>query len=83
MPLLKGKGQKVISANIKEMMDSWQQSGKIGNITPRSEAHALRIAQAAAYRQANVSRAAKTLTKKVTSERKMARKKRGRPKKRR
>lgn len=31
MPLKKGRGQKVISQNIKEMMGAWKQTGRIGN----------------------------------------------------
>lgn len=52
MPLKSGKSQKTISSNIAEMMRSWEKTGKIGNVTPKNKAHALRIAQAAAYTQA-------------------------------
>lgn len=74
MPLLKGKGRKVISQNIKEMMDSWKQTGKIGNTKPRSMAHALRIAEAAA------NTAAESSTNRMRDS-KMARRKAGQPRK--
>ena len=55
MPLTKGKSETIIAQNIKEMMDSWKQTGMIGNTKPRSKVHALRIAQAAAYTAARHS----------------------------
>lgn len=50
MPLKKGKSKKVQSSNIKEMMDAYDKTGKIGNITPRNRKHAQEIAIAASYR---------------------------------
>jgi len=35
---------------VKEIMDSYHRTGKIGNITPKNAAHALRIAKAIATR---------------------------------
>jgi hypothetical protein len=52
MPPKKGRSQKTISSNIKEIMDSYKKTGKIGNIRPRNSAHALEIAKAAAMRSA-------------------------------
>lgn len=52
MPLKPGKSQKTISSNIKEMMDSYAKTGKIGNIKPRNRRHAMQIAEAAAMRKA-------------------------------
>lgn len=52
MPLKSGKGHDTISKNIEEMMKSYKATGKIGHITPKSAAHARRIATAAAYRKA-------------------------------
>lgn len=48
MPLKKGSGHH--SENIREMVSSYKQTGKIGNTRPRSKAHAVKIANAAAYR---------------------------------
>jgi hypothetical protein len=76
MPLKKGKSQKTISANIREMIDTWKQTGKIGNTRPRSMAQAIRIASAAAYDKAGKS--TKTTTTRRTT---MARRRVGRPRK--
>lgn len=56
MPLQTGHTQTIISANIKEIIDSWKKTGKIGNIRPKNKKHALKIAQAIAYRKALESR---------------------------
>jgi hypothetical protein len=52
MPLKPGKGKQTIRGNIAEMLHSYKHSGKIGNTTPKSMAHAKRIAAAAAYGKA-------------------------------
>ena len=50
MPTIKGdKSQKAHSKNVKEMMDAYKRTGKIGTTRPRNEKHALEIANAAAY----------------------------------
>ena len=56
MPLKAGKSKAMISANIAEMMRSWKETGKIGNIRPKNKKEALKIAQAAAYRKAGRTR---------------------------
>lgn len=48
MPIKKGKGKKVISTNIKEIMDSYKKTGKIGASRPKSKAAALEQAKAIA-----------------------------------
>lgn len=53
MPLKKGASQKVISANIKDMLhDVKKGDGKIGNVKPTSMAQARKVAAAVAYRKA-------------------------------
>lgn len=45
MPLKKGKSNKVVSSNIKELVDEYTKGdGKIGNIKPKSKKHAQQIA---------------------------------------
>lgn len=56
MPLLEGSSDKVIQRNIEELMSSYKRDGKIGNVRPRSEEHARRIATAIAYARAGRSR---------------------------
>jgi hypothetical protein len=49
MPLMKGKGRKTISSNIKELLHSYKTTGKIGNSRPASMAKAKAQAAAIAY----------------------------------
>lgn len=49
MPLRVGKGKKVISDNIREMMNAFNKTGKIGNTRPKNKKEALKIATAAAF----------------------------------
>lgn len=56
MPLKKGRSKKVISENIGELIASWKQKGKIGNIKPKSKKHAQKIAVAIAMRKAGLSK---------------------------
>jgi hypothetical protein len=52
MPLKKGLGPKVISANIGEMMGSFKKTGKIGTSKPKSMKAAGKQASAIAYEAA-------------------------------
>jgi len=53
MPLKRGSSDKTVSANIGEMMRDYKQGdGKIGHVKPKSDAHARKIAAAAALRKA-------------------------------
>jgi hypothetical protein len=55
MPLIKGKSRKVISENIKELMDSYKKTGKIGYSTPVNPGKANRQAVAIAFATAKSS----------------------------
>ncbi|HOM27150.1 MAG TPA: hypothetical protein PKV21_06555 [bacterium] len=55
MPLKKGKSKKVISENIKELIHSYEEKGKIGNVKPKSKKQAQKIAVAIALQQARKS----------------------------
>lgn len=52
MPLTPGKSNKTISKNVKEMVDSWKATGRIGNTRPKTKKEAIRIAVAAAQTKA-------------------------------
>ena len=52
MPLKRGKSKSVIASNIKECINSYKKTKKIGNIKPRNLAHAVKICQAMAYKTA-------------------------------
>lgn len=51
MPLAKGKSDKTRNKNIKELMDRYKKTGKIGKTKPKSAKHAAAIASAISYRQ--------------------------------
>ena len=50
MPLPKGPSDKTRNANIKELMDTYNETGKIGNTKPQNKAKARAIAAAIAYK---------------------------------
>lgn len=52
MPLKSGKSKKTHSANVREMLHKFKQTGMIGNTKPKSMDEAMRIANAAAYTKA-------------------------------
>jgi hypothetical protein len=52
MPLKSGAGHATISHNIAELMAAYASTGMIGNTTPKSLAHAKKIATAIAYNKA-------------------------------
>jgi hypothetical protein len=52
MPLKAGSSIETIGGNIGDMIDKYKETGKIGNVTPRSMAHAQQIATAAANQKA-------------------------------
>jgi len=56
MPLKKGASKKVISSNVKELVDTYKQKGKIGTSTPKSKAAAVRQAVAISYSKAGKAR---------------------------
>ncbi len=56
MPLKKGTSRKVISENIKEIVDNWEKDGKIGNIRVKSRKKAIKIAVAIALKKAGKSK---------------------------
>lgn len=55
MPLKTGHSKKAVSSNIGELLGGYKEKGKIGNITPKSIAHAKKIAAAIAFKQARKS----------------------------
>jgi len=56
MPLKKGSSRKTIGRNIAEMVDSWEDSGKIGTSRPRSKKKALKQAVAVSLKKAGKSK---------------------------
>lgn len=48
MPLKKGSSRSIINENIKEIMRTYEQKGRIGMTKPRNKVHALKIAVAIA-----------------------------------
>lgn len=59
MPLKSGKSKKVISSNIKEVVDAYKSSGRIGTSKPKSKAAAVKQAVAIAYNKAGATKKAK------------------------
>jgi hypothetical protein len=59
MPLEKGKSKKTVSKNIGELVDSYKQTGKIGNTRPASKAKAVKVATAIAMKKAGKARGGK------------------------
>ena len=49
MPLKKGSSKKTISSNIRECIESYKKSGKIGNIKPKNLKHAVKICSGMSY----------------------------------
>lgn len=49
MPLIKSKSTEAMAQNIREMMHSFKQTGKIGNSSPKDMAKARKQALAAAF----------------------------------
>jgi len=56
MPLKKGKSQKVISENIRELVHNWEKDGKIGNLRIKSRKKAIKVAVAIALKMAGKSK---------------------------
>jgi len=56
MPIKKGRSQKTISSNIRECVLSYKSKGTIGNTTPKSLKHAMRICSGIAYKSARKSK---------------------------
>lgn len=56
MPLERGSSRKTMSSNIREMVDSWKGTGRIGTSKPRSKRKAIKQAVAAAYAQKRSSK---------------------------
>jgi len=52
VPLKAGKSRKTIQANIREMVHSYERTGKIGNVRPKSRKQAIKIAVATALNKA-------------------------------
>ena len=56
MPLKKGSHRKTISSNIEEVVDSWKDTGKIGNSRPRSKKKAVKQAVAISLKMSGKSK---------------------------
>jgi len=52
MPLKTGSSIETIGGNISDMIEKYKETGRIGNVTPKSMAHAQQIATAAANQNA-------------------------------
>jgi hypothetical protein len=71
MPLKKGKSNKVISFNIKELVDAYKTKGKIGTSKPASKAKAIKQAVAIAYSKAGKGNKPKAKVKSMVKKTKM------------
>lgn len=56
MPLKKGKSKKTIQSNIKELIGSYESTGKIGTSKPASKKKAIKQAIAISYPNAGKSK---------------------------
>lgn len=56
MPLRKGRSKEVISSNIKELVNSWKKTGKIGTSKPKTKKKAVKQAVAIAMSKAGISK---------------------------
>lgn len=63
MPLKKGKTDKIISKNIKELMGSYKDDGKIGTSKPQSKKKAQKQSVAIALQSAGKSKMDETVCK--------------------
>jgi len=52
MPLKKGKSKKTIQSNVKELIGSYESTGKIGTSKPKSKKKAIKQAIAISYDEA-------------------------------
>ena len=53
MPLKSGKSKSAFKANVKELVDTYKEKGKIGTSKPKSKAAAIRQSVAIAYSEKN------------------------------
>lgn len=49
MPLRTGRSERAFRENVRELIESFEQKGKIGRTKPKNKAHARRIALAIAF----------------------------------
>jgi len=56
MPLKRGKSKKTISSNVKELVDTYKKTGKIGTSKPKSKKAAIKQSVAIAYSVARKSK---------------------------
>lgn len=56
MPLKRGRSRKVVGSNIRELLNTFKRTGKIGATTPTTAQKARKIAAAIALRKSRESR---------------------------